>query len=174
MTVTATASSKALVPVSSKNLTAGEVEAPMMYVTFFVAGQLFGLKVSQVREIFFPEAIHRVPMAPPQIAGLINLRGRVVTVIDMRYKLSLVDAEDEHFERRPAITTERDGELYSLWIDKIGDIIEVHSEMLRPVPATVSPEWRQMARAVCRLDGALMVLLDMNVLLEETALAVAA
>jgi len=168
------AANQALVPVSLKKPLPSTTEAPVMYVTFFVADQLFGLEVSQVREIFFPEAIHRVPMAPRQIAGLINLRGRVVTVIDMRDKLSLTEFEDDRAERRPAITTERDGELYSLWIDKIGDIIEVHSEMLRPVPATVSPAWRQIARAVCRLDGALMVMLDMDVLLADSALGTAA
>jgi purine-binding chemotaxis protein CheW len=144
-----------------------------MYVTFFVAGQLFGLEIGRVREIFFPEAIFHVPMAPRQVAGLLNLRGRIVTVIDMRDKLSLIDVADDRNERRPSITTERDGELYSLWIDKVGDIIEVKSESMRPVPATVSSAWRQLAHSVCRLDGALMVILDIDALFADTALRAA-
>lgn len=163
----------ALVPISNNSLAVEGDGAPEVYVTFFVAGQLFGLDIARVREIFFPEAIFHVPMAPRQVAGLLNLRGRIVTVIDMRDKLSLLDVEDDRNERRPSITTERDGELYSLWIDKVGDIIEVKSESLRPVPATVSPAWRQLARSVCRLDGALMVILDIDALFADTALRAA-
>lgn len=163
----------ALVPTSGTGVATTGDNASVMYVSFFVAGQMFGLEVAQVREIFFPEAIFNVPMAPRQVAGLINLRGRIVTVIDMRDKLSLDDVKGDRNERRPSITTERDGELYSLWIDKVGDIIEVEHASLRPVPSTVSPAWRQVARSVCRLDGALMVLLDLDALLADTTLRAA-
>lgn len=161
--------SQSLVTLPANSPAKTETHDRIMFVTFFVSGQMFGLDVTHVHEIFFPEAIFRVPMAPKQVAGLINLRGRIVTVIDMRDKLSLNEGEDNRTERRPSITTDHDGELYSLWIDKIGDILEVHPERLRPVPPTVSPAWRQLARAICQLDGALLIVLDLDALLADTA-----
>ena len=165
--------STALVPASQHSLRTMWDELSGMYVTFTVSGQLFGLKVAHVREIFFPEAIYHVPMAPRQVAGLLNLRGRIVTVIDMRDKLSLLDVADDRSEHRPSITTDRNGELYSLQIDKVGDIIEVDSASLRPVPTTVSPTWKLIAKAVCRLDGALMVILDIDALFDDVTLQAA-
>lgn len=164
-------SSNALVPVTTGEMTPSADDDAKMFVTFYVSGQMFGLEVTHVHEIFFPEAIYRVPMAPRQVAGLINLRGRIVTVIDMRDKLSLDEGEDDRSERRPSITTDKDGELYSLWIDKIGDILEVAPERLRPVPPTVSANWRQVARAVCQLDGALLIVLDLDALLADATSA---
>ena len=73
-------------------------ETIIEYVTATVGGQLFGLPISRVQDVFVPERLARVPLAPPEIAGLLNLRGRIVTAIDMRRRLGLDAAE----RRRPA------------------------------------------------------------------------
>ena len=62
-------------------------DSAIEYVTAMVGGQLFGLPIGRVQDVFLPDRLARVPLAPPEIAGLINLRGRIVTAIDMRRRL---------------------------------------------------------------------------------------
>lgn len=164
-------SSQALVPVSEKSLAQDAEADTTMFVTFFVSGQMFGLDITHAHEIFYPEAIYHVPMAPSQVAGLINLRGRIVTVINMRDRLSIDEQDDASGKRRPYITTDMKGELYSLRTDKIGDILEIDSADVRPVPPTVPPSWRQMASGVCQLQGALLIILDLYAVLADAARA---
>jgi chemotaxis signal transduction protein len=85
------------------------------YVTATVGGQLFGLPISRVQDVFVPERLTRVPLAPPEIAGMLNLRGRIVTAIDLRKRLSL-DAEASE-RPRMAVGIEYLGESYGLLID---------------------------------------------------------
>src|SRR5690349_24993492 len=93
------------------------------YVTAVIGGQLFGLPISRVQDVFMPERLTRVPLASSEIAGVLNLRGRIVTVIDMRARLGLPRASDG----KPAMAVGVDlrGESYGLLIDQIGEVLRL-------------------------------------------------
>src|SRR3954468_11218878 len=90
------------------------------YVTAMIGGQLFGLPISRVQDVFMPERLTRVPLAPGEIAGVLNLRGRVVTAIDMRRRLGLPPRQGSHAAM--AVGIECNGESYGLLIDGVGEV----------------------------------------------------
>src|SRR4249920_2677100 len=91
------------------------------YVTVVIDGQLFGLPISRVQDVFMPERLTRVPLASPEIAGVLNLRGRIVTAVDMRRRLGLPARSDG---RPPlAVGIELRGESYGLLIDSVGEVM---------------------------------------------------
>src|ERR1700675_3485656 len=93
------------------------------YVTAVIGGQLFGLPILRVQDVFMPERLTRVPLAPPEIAGVLNLRGRIVTLIDMRCRLGLEKREDDG--PCMAIGVESRGESYGLLIDSVGEVLKL-------------------------------------------------
>src|SRR5438105_15711363 len=92
------------------------------YVTAVIGGQLFGLPISRVQDVFMPERITRVPLASAEIAGVLNLRGRLVTVIDLRHRLGL---PGRAAERPMAVGIELRGESFGLLIDSVGEVIRL-------------------------------------------------
>jgi purine-binding chemotaxis protein CheW len=134
-----------------------------VFVTFTVAGQLFGVPVTRVQDILIPEDIAPVPGGPPEVRGLINLRGRIVTVIDMRKHLSLPKAEAGGGGM--CVTVESRGESYTLFVDSVGDVITLPRRLREGNPATLDAVWRNMADAVYRTDQGLLVALHVDRLL---------
>src|SRR3954470_8495448 len=104
-----------------KSAGGGLDEATEGYVTVVTAGQLFGLKLERVRDVFVPRGLSRVPLAPPEVAGLLNLRGRIVTAIDLRRRLGPAPREDGGAP--VAVGIEDRGELYGLIVDAVGDVL---------------------------------------------------
>ncbi|HAQ79761.1 chemotaxis protein CheW, partial [Bradyrhizobium viridifuturi] len=92
------------------------------YVTAVIGGQLFGLPISRVQDVFMPERLTRVPLASSEIAGVLNLRGRIVTVVDMRARLGLPKADDG---KPMAVGVDQRGESYGLLIDQIGEVLRL-------------------------------------------------
>src|SRR5512140_3581344 len=90
------------------------------YVTAMIGGQLFGLPIVRVQDVFIPERLTRVPLAPPEIAGVLNWRGRIVTLIDMRNRLGLGEREGKG--QPMAIGIESRGASYALLIDSVGEV----------------------------------------------------
>ena len=134
------------------------------FVTMTVEGQLFGIPVLSVQDVLAKQRIANVPLAHPVVAGLINLRGRIVTAIDLRRRMGLKD--------RPAgansmnVVVEHGPELYSLIIDSIGEVLTVPSDKFERNLATLDPLWRSFADGIYRLDDRLLVILDIGRLLE--------
>src|SRR5438309_1347161 len=95
------------------------------YVTATIGGQLFGLPISRVQDVFAPERLARVPLAPLEIAGLLNLRGRIVTAVDMRRRLGLPALADGR--GRMAVGIEWRGESYGLLIDAVGEVLKLNA-----------------------------------------------
>ncbi len=137
------------------------------YVTFKVEGQLFGIPVLRVQDILKPQQIAPVPLAPKEIRGSINLRGRIVTVIDVRIRLGLEHRDGE--ARSMGVTVEQDNDLYTLLVDKIGDVIGLSRNCYEKNPGTLDPLWREFSNGVFRLDEELMVVLDIDRLLDLTS-----
>ncbi len=135
------------------------------FVTFVVNGQLFGVPVLQVQDILRTEDIARVPLAPPEVRGSINLRGRIVTVIDVRIRLGLPKAEDN--QQGMGVTVEQQNDLYTLLVDEIGEVLSLPSTDREKVPGTLNPAWRDFACGIFQLEKQLMVVLDIDRLLRK-------
>ncbi len=133
------------------------------FVTFVIEGQMFGIPVLMVQDILSPSKIASIPLAPPEVRGPINLRGRIVTVIDVRVRLGLEKRAVN--EGAMAVTVEQDNELYTLLVDEVGDVIGLKSDLYENNPSTLDPLWREFALGIFRLEDRLMVVLDVTRLL---------
>ena len=127
------------------------------YVTAVIGGQLFGLPISRVQDVFMPERLTRVPLSSSEIAGVINLRGRIVTVVDMRARLGLPKADDG--KPPMAVGVDLRGESYGLLIDQIGEVLRLPDEGREENPVNLDPRMAKLAGGVHRLDGQLRVVL---------------
>jgi purine-binding chemotaxis protein CheW len=134
------------------------------FVTFEVHDQLFGVSVHRVQDILIPQSIAWIPLAPSEVRGSINLRGRIVTVIDMRKRLGLPPRKTA--SRDMGVTVEHQHDLFTLLIDAVGDVIGIRSDRFEPTPSTLNARWRDVADGVYRLDGRLMVVLNVERLLD--------
>lgn len=144
----------------------------IQYVTVVIGGQLFGLPISRVHDVFVPESITRVPLSRPEIAGVLNLRGRIVTTIDMRRRLDLPSRGDGG--QVMAVGIEHKGESYGLLIDNVGEVLDLPSNGREPNPVNLDQRWAAISGGVHRLNGQLMVILDVDRVLGGMAEAIAA
>jgi purine-binding chemotaxis protein CheW len=130
------------------------------YVTVLIGGQLFGLPISRVQDVFMPDRLTRVPLAHPDIAGVLNLRGRIVTAIDMRIRLGIPRGKDA--KPAMAVGIESRGESYGLLIDSVGEVLKLSPESREQNPINLDSRWARVSAGVHRLDGQLMVILDVD------------
>jgi len=142
----------------------GQEETTIEYVTVTIADQLFGLPINRVQDVFMPEMITRVPLSPPEIAGVLNLRGRIVTAIDMRRRLRLPPREKATHSM--AVGIEYKGESYGLLIDAVGEVLRLPVAGLERNPGNLDRRWAKVAGGVQRLEGRLMVVLDVDRVLD--------
>ncbi|HKG01501.1 MAG TPA: chemotaxis protein CheW [Xanthobacteraceae bacterium] len=142
------------------------------YVTVVIGEQLFGLPISRVQDVFMPDRLTRVPLSAPEIAGVLNLRGRIVTAVDMRRRLGLPPRADA---RPPmAVGIELKGESYGLLIDTVGEVLKLADGTREPNPVNLDQHLARVSGGVHRLDGQLMVILDVDRVLETASDALAA
>jgi purine-binding chemotaxis protein CheW len=128
------------------------------YCTFYVAGHYFGLDVLRVQEIIRYQEMTHVPLAPPVIRGLINLRGQIVTALDLRRRLGLRDNDSTAKPVNVVIRTD-DGAV-SLLVDEIGDVLEVPEHLFERTPDTVTGPARDLIRGAYKLSDRLLLVLD--------------
>jgi purine-binding chemotaxis protein CheW len=127
-------------------------------VTATLAGQEIAMPVTAVQDVLGPQPLTPVPRAVSEVAGLLNLRGRIVTAIDLRPRLGI---QPEAGERPPMnIVLEHDGELYSLLVDAVGEVIEPPDSSLAREVTLLSPAWRRLATGIYALQDRLLVALD--------------
>ena len=148
------------------------VENLTEYVTVMIGTQLFGLPISRVQDVFVPDRITRVPLAEPEIAGVLNLRGRIVTAIDMRRRLGLPPRTDD--KPSMAVGIELKGESYGLLIDTVGEVMKLGETTHEPNPVNLDPRLARVSGGVHRLEGQLMVILDVDSVLNASAEPLAA
>jgi purine-binding chemotaxis protein CheW len=142
------------------------------YVTVMIGGQLFGLPIARVQDVFMPERLTRVPLAGAEIAGVLNLRGRIVTAIDMRRRLGLPPRTDARV--RMAVGVELGAESYGLMIDSVGEVLKLDDATREPNPVNLDARLAGVSGGVHRLDGQLMVILDVDRVLDMANDAMAA
>ena len=147
-------------------------ETMIEYVTASIGEQLFGLPIARAQDVFVVDRLTRVPLAAPEIAGVLNLRGRIVTAIDLRRRLGLArEAEDR---KRMAIGIEHKGESYGLLIDAIGEVMKLPSAEREDNPINLEPRLARVSAGVHRLDDRLLVVLDVDRVLDVGSQAEAA
>ncbi|GBE44433.1 MAG TPA: chemotaxis protein CheW [Rhizobiales bacterium] len=147
------------------SLEQGADQSTQEYITVIIADQLFGLPILEVQDVFMPAAVTEVPLAKRDIAGVLNLRGRIVTAIDMRKRLGLPPLEEGG--RCMAVGIESNGESYGLIIDSVGEVHRVSQETFEVNPANLDPRWAAISAGVHRLDGSLMVIIDVDRVLAQ-------
>ena len=141
------------------------------YVTIRLDGQLCGLPVLEVHDVLTKQVITTVPKAPDAVAGVLNLRGKIVTAIDLRKRLKL-DAREEGSEEMNVVV-EYQNEPYSLIIDKVGDVLSLSEDTFENNPVTLEACWQNVSTGIFRLENELLVILDIEKLLtfDEAKLA---
>src|SRR5579871_2489696 len=128
------------------------------YCTFYVDGQYFGLDVLRVQEVIRYQEMTRVPLAPPVVRGLINLRGQIVTAIDLRRRLGL---EDRPASQPPVnVVLRTDDGAVSLLVDEIGDVLDAPADLFERPPETLQGVARDLIQGAYKLDGRLLLVLD--------------
>ncbi|GAB3242261.1 chemotaxis protein CheW [Kineococcus gypseus] len=134
------------------------------YATFTLAGHLFGVEVRRVQEVLTEQPRTPAPLAPRAVAGLINLRGQVVTALDLRRRLWLADREEGQAAMNVVVRSSE--EVWSLLVDSIGGVIEAADATFEPPPDTLSGPIRELIRGAYKLDDALLLVLDVDKALE--------
>ena len=129
------------------------------FCTFVLDRHLFGVPVSAVQEVLRAQDVTSVPLAPTEVAGLINLRGQIVTTVDLRTRLGLA-ARAAGDRSVNVVVRQGDGTPVSLVVDEIGDVLEPGAETFEQSPETLAPELRALVRGVYKLHDRLMLLLD--------------
>jgi purine-binding chemotaxis protein CheW len=128
------------------------------FCTFFVNGLFFGVEVLKVQEVIRYQGMTRVPLAPATIQGLINLRGQIVTAIDLRRRLELPPREDEQLPMNVVVRSD-DGAV-SLLVDEIGDVVEIQDDIYEHPPETLKGVARELVQGVYKLKERLLLILD--------------
>ena len=141
-------------------------------VSVRVGSQTFGVPVMRVQDVISRTEINVIPLAPSEVAGSLNLRGRIVTAVDMRLRLSMPPrgAHDLFM----CVIVERSSELYALLVDDVGDVLWLSGATHEPTPVTVSSSWRALCSGLYRLEGDLLLALDIDRILALGAPALAA
>ena len=133
-------------------------EDERVFVTLTVADQLCGVPVQAIRDVLGEQVITRIPLAPPEIAGSLNLRGRIVTAIDLRRRLGLPAAPAG--SPRMSVVAEQGNELYALLVDQVSEVLSLPADTFEHNPPTLPAEWAAHSLGIHRLADRLMVVLD--------------
>jgi purine-binding chemotaxis protein CheW len=134
------------------------VSGSRQFCTFMLQGLLLGIEVDAVQEVIRSQPLTPVPLSPPEVAGLINLRGQIVAAIDLRQRLGLAAGKDDTPVANIVIRTP-DGPV-SLLVEEIGDVAEVDEAAIEPVPDTTNECTRALVYGVYPLQDRLLLLLD--------------
>lgn len=136
-------------------------------VSIRVGDNSFGVPVLKVQDVIVQTPINRVPLGPPEIAGSLNLRGRIVTAVDMRRRLRMAPRGPE--EGFMSVIVEQVGELYALLVDDVGDVLWLSPDDYEPSPVTLSAHWRAVCSGLYRLEGELLLVLEVEHVLDLNA-----
>ena len=128
------------------------------FCTFFVNGLFFGVEVLKVQEVIRYQGMTRVPLAPPMIQGLINLRGQIVTAIDLRRRLELAPRDTDQLPMN--VVVRGDDGAVSLLVDEIGDVVEIQDDIYERPPETLKGVARELVQGVYKLKERLLLVLD--------------
>lgn len=133
------------------------------YLTAYVNGHYLGVPIHYIQDVIGPQPLTAVPLTRNAIAGVLNLRGRIVTVVDMHRRLH--ESQPENPTRCMGIIIEIHEELFSLRIDHVEDVIAIPHDHIEKAPPTLNPVWQSACAGVYQLDGKIMIILDIEQIL---------
>jgi len=142
------------------------------FVTVMLAGQLLGIPVLAVHDVLNAQQITQIPMSPSWVAGVLNLRGKIVTAINLRNRMGLPSLEEG--KKSMSVVVEHKGEPYSLQIDSVGEVLSLDDQLFERSPVTLDPVWRDVSLGIYRLENELLAILDVDKLLEHELTGAAA
>jgi len=129
------------------------------YCTFRISNILFGVDVLKVQEIIQFQEMTEVPLSPSVVRGLVNLRGQIVTALDLHERLEIQASDKDPVEQINIVLCTEGGPV-SLLVDEIGDVLTIHDELDEPPPPTLNERTRELLVKVCKLEGELLLVLD--------------
>lgn len=129
------------------------------FLTIMIGDQTFGIPVLQVQDVLGEQKVTRIPLAPAEVAGSLNLRGRIVTAINVRKRLGLPE-NDNGSGKQMSVVVEYDNEFYSLIIDRVGDVLSLTDDTFEKNPSTLDPLWREISSGIYRLNDKLLIVMD--------------
>lgn len=136
------------------------MEQTNQYCTFYLDKYFLGVAVQNVQEVFRYQPMTVVPLAPQMVRGLINLRGQIITALDLRRRLGMPD----HPEEKPPmnVVVRSEGGVVSLLVDSIADVLDVSADSFEPTPETIRGPFRELVCGVYKLSGKLLLILDIE------------
>lgn len=134
------------------------ITATRQLCTFYLDNHLFGVDAQSVQEVIRYQEMTHVPMTSPSVSGLINLRGQIVTAIDLRKRLGLTDRPKDKLPMN--VVVRGDEGAVSLLVDQIGDVIEVEADLFELPPDTLRGTARSFVQGAYKLDAKLLLLLN--------------
>ncbi len=137
--------------------------------TFFLNGIYCGIEIEEIQEIVRQQSLTRIPLAPPDIRGLMNLRGQVMPVVDLPYRLglrSILSNDEEEITYNIVVNTAED--VVSFIVDAIGDIVECSIDKFEPPPATLTGHVRSFIKSAYKLDRGFLLILNSQKILDAT------
>lgn len=137
------------------------------FVTARIGGQLVGIPIARAREVFSPQAITPVPAAGKDIAGVLNLRGRIVTMIDLRSHFAMPAYADGAL----AIGVDEGGDSYGLMVDALDEVRRLATEDIQENPVNLDEPLRRVSAGVCKVEDELLVVLDVDRILKTGDIA---
>ena len=136
------------------------------YVTIRLGGQLFGLPIERAQDVFIPDNFSPVPLARREISGVLNLRGRILTAIDLSRVLD-VPAVNQNNAERPVVCVVGANESYGFLTDSVGEVIALDADQIEANPVNMDPGWARVSAGTCRLETELLVILNVDALIES-------
>lgn len=133
------------------------------FVTIRICKQLFGFSATEVKDILLPQNVTTVPLVSSEVLGLLNLRGRIVTVIDLRVKMGMEPSENRKSHK--SLVVEYHDNLYSFVVDEVTGVYDINLSEIEHNPENLSEEWKGYCSGIYKLEKELMVILNVDGLL---------
>lgn len=130
-------------------------------LTFYLDQQIFGIPVKYIKDIFKSAEITRVPLTPPEVAGVVNLRGHIVTAIDLRHKLCISPLEEDA-QTTMNVAVDVGEEMYSFIVDSVADVAIFAKKDFENNPSTLDEKLKDLSLGIYKLDGKLLIVLDVK------------
>lgn len=134
------------------------------YLTAYVNGHYLGVPIHTIQDVIGPQHLTAIPLAQTAIAGVLNLRGRIVTVIDMHHRLE--EPRTTPLSQGMGIIIENHDELFSLLIDHVEDVVTIPFDEIEKAPPTLNASWQEVCTGVHQRHGKIMIILDIERILD--------
>lgn len=145
-----------------------ETGGRIQVLSVFLDNTVFGIPIARIQDVLRPLQLTKVPLAPGYVEGISNLRGRIVTAINLRKRVQNGDSGScasagEHMN----VVVDSKGELYSILVDRVGDVLTLENEQVENPPLTLNQSWRDVTCGVHQLNGSIMIILDTERIIHE-------